>query len=437
MKNKECKFKEYLLKNINVIDVENDCVIEHQNVYIKNGIIEYTGEEEKETEVIIDCDNRYLVPGLINLHVHLFGSGKPSKMVNGKGGSQKLIIRFVHTKIGNVVLNMIVKSCLRKQILTGTTTLRSLGDFLYADVKQRNLINEGKYVGPRVLAAGPALTCYGGHGDGTISVPVSNEKEIKEEIEKHVAMGVDQIKITLTGGVMDGKRGEPGEVKMGPNNVAKIVELAHKNSLSVAAHVESTKGMEVAINASIDTIEHGAPIPEKLIPVMKNKGISITTTISPAYPYATLDKRITNCTEDQAFNAKIVADNIVAAARQAIDNDIKVGLGTDASCPYAFQYNTWREMEYFIKCVHVTNQYAIKTMTIKNAEIIHLEDKIGSVKVGKCADLIVLSNNPYDDIQTYKNPIIVIKNGVLIMNPYVDKDVKYERIINKILKTIE
>lgn len=434
MKNKLFEFDEYTLKNVKIVDVENDQIIEGENVCIKDGIITYIGKENKKTVKEIDCKGKYLSPGLINLHVHLFGSGKPSKTVNGNGNSQEKLVSFIKNKLGNLVLNSIVKKNLKTALLSGTTTVRSVGDFLYSDVKQRDLINTSKYSGPRLICSGPAITVKGGHGDGTISLHATTKEEFEKLVQDNLSHQVDLIKIMITGGVMDAKKkGEPGELRMNKENTTWVCDYAHKLGFKVAAHVESSAGVEVALEGGVDTIEHAATLTPEMVKMFKEKGKTITTTISPAISYAELDEKITHCTSEQRYNAKIVSDGVINASKTALKEGITIGLGTDASCPYAFHYDMWRELVYFTKYVNATKEFAVKSATLINAEILGLENEIGSIKGGKCADLVLLSENPYENLRTYSNPLMVVYKGKIIRNPSVKRNQYYEDILDTLL----
>ncbi|MDY6078597.1 MAG: amidohydrolase family protein, partial [Eubacteriales bacterium] len=172
---------------------------------------------------VIDLNGKFVVPGLVNPHVHLFGTGMPSKVISG-GNSQKAVMKIVNTKLGDAILGILVKSAARQQLLSGVTTVRAVGDFKYSDVKLRDKINSGKVIGPRLKVSGPAITVPGGHGDGTFSMTSDTEDGLRALVRKNKEAGVDFIKICVTGGVIDAKvRGEPGEVKMNEAQTAAVV----------------------------------------------------------------------------------------------------------------------------------------------------------------------------------------------------------------------
>jgi len=429
--NKIIKENEYNLIDVNVIDVINETILFNVNVYIKNGVIISVGKNKNPGVEDIECRGEYLLPGLINLHCHMFGTGKPSNTLNAKGDSQKKIVKLLQTKFGHWLINTFVKHNAITALRAGTTTIRTMGDFLFSDVEQRDAINLGKYLGPRMLVCGPAITSVGGHADGTISLHATTKKEYEDLVKNNISHHVDLIKIMITGGVMDCKeKGEPGELRMNLENVAWVSDIAHKNGLKVAAHVESTEGVIVALKGGVDTIEHAAILTDEEVELFHKLNKTITTTISPAVPYSEFPMETSHCTEDQVFNAKIVAKGIIEGSKRAIKEGIVVGLGTDTACPYAFHYNMWRELAYFVRYVGVTPAYAIKTATIINAKIIGLDKEIGSIENNKLADLMLVRDDPFKNINTLANPTMVIKNGIIISKPHNKKYKKFDDLLD-------
>jgi imidazolonepropionase-like amidohydrolase len=154
--------------------------------------------------ILLDFHGQYLAPGLINLHTHLFGNGVPKKAIANKGKSQARLLKVCGFAFRLMVsYGKLPKSVSQTALYSGVTTLRSVGDMRYVDVYVRDAINAGKYLGPRMLVSGPALTCPGGHGDGTIAVSCKSKEEYLAKIHENIAHHVDLIKITLTSGVMD------------------------------------------------------------------------------------------------------------------------------------------------------------------------------------------------------------------------------------------
>ena len=219
----------------------------------------------------------------------------------------------------------------------------------------------------------------------------------------------------ITGGVLDAtKKGEPGEMKMPADYVKAACDEAHRLGLPVAAHVESTEGVKVALENGVDTIEHGAKPDDEMIGLFKARSASHIATISPALPFALFDRSIIGATEVQQYNGRIVFDGIIDCAKACLENGIPVGLGTDTGCPYITHYDMWREVYYFHTYCGVSNAFALHTATLGNAEILGMEDELGSIAPGKCADLIVTAANPLDDLKALRNVSMVVARGEIV-----------------------
>ncbi len=381
---------------------------------------------------VIDLNGKFVVPGLVNPHVHLFGTGMPSKVISG-GNSQKAVMKIVNTKLGDAILGILVKSAARQQLLSGVTTVRAVGDFKYSDVKLRDKINSGKVIGPRLKVSGPAITVPGGHGDGTFSMTSDTEDGLRALVRKNKEAGVDFIKICVTGGVIDAKvRGEPGEVKMNEAQTAAVVDEAHKLGLRVASHTESFKGVEITAKTGVDTVEHGASLTPEMAEEMKKTCSAMVVTYSPALPLQKLDPSITKLDPICVYNTGIVVDNMTQGAKDCIENDILLGMGTDSSCPFATQYNMWREVYFFQKRVGVSNAYALSVATLNNAKVVGVDDVTGTIEKGKCADMIVMSRNPLDDLTALRDLDMIVVRGKIIENPRPKRNGNIERELDGI-----
>lgn len=426
--------------NCNLISGEKDCSLqENMAVTVENGKIIDIGKTAAEYKdcKIIDLKGKFLMPGLINMHAHLFGTGKPSKALGG-GDQQKKLIKFVNSKLGLKVIRLLVKSSVKTQLLSGVTTVRSVGDFRYSDVFIRDKINAGKMTGPRLLVSGPAITVTGGHGAGTFAYFADKPEDLRKLVHKNAEAGVDFIKICVTGGVMDAKKkGEPGELRMNLEQTKAVCDEAHKIGLKVASHTESQDGVRITIAAHVDTIEHGSALDGQMKKDLKAYGGALVPTYSPALPLAKLDPEITLLSPLCIYNSEIVLNNMTLGAKDGIACGIPIGVGTDASCPFSTQYNTWREVCCFAKYVGVSNSFAIYSATLGNAEIMGLQDETGSVSIGKSADMIVLNCNPLENLSALKDPEIVVMKGKIINKPKVKKSEFIEGHLDKMFKQLE
>ena len=234
----------------------------------------------------------------------------------------------------------------------------------------------------------------------------------------------DTVKLFITGGVFDAeKEGEPGVLRMSLETATAAVDEAHKLGLPTAAHIESTEGVRVGLLAGVGTIEHGAKLDANLVALFRENGTgrasALTCTISPALPFVKLPSEKTKSTEVQKVNGDIVFRGIVEAAKRALAEGIPVALGTDSSCPYVTQYDMWRELVYFERLVGASRAQALHVATLGNAEVLGIAQETGSVEAGKAADLIVLDENPLENLEALRHVRTVMARGKLIERPKV------------------
>ena len=408
----------YALKNAVILDGTKDLEpLRGQSVLVEGETIvglAPAGSEPMGFEPV-DLTGKYLMPGLFNMHVHLAGSGKPQKK---QRDNEKLVKTIMGSGLTRAVAYSMVRGFALDELMSGVTTIRTMGGLGNFDSRLRDEIAAGRQDGPRILAANQGISVPCGHMAGSVAIAARSIDEALAHLEQSEREGVDLVKLMITGGVLDAKeKGVPGELKMAPEMVKAVCDRAHAAGYVVAAHVESPEGVRVALENGVDSIEHGAKPDDEILRLFRERGAFLCTTISPALPYALFDRSVSNASEVEQFNGNVVFEGIIECAKAALAHDIPVVLGNDVGCPWITQYDFWRELYYFHKFVGVSNAFALYTATSRSAELAGLGDVTGTVAAGKCADLIVTAENPLDDLRALRHVEQVMARGRLYAHP--------------------
>lgn len=377
----------------------------------------------------VDLGGRYILPGLINLHVHLAGSGKPKKK---QSDPVKLVKLITSNSLMRTFGKKMVAGYAKTQLMSGVTTIRTVGGIADFDTFVRDSINSGRLTGPRILASNMAVSVHGGHMASSLAYEAATPEEAAEFVDKIAREKPDIIKLMITGGVLDAEKvGEPGVLRMPPELVKAACDRAHELGFKVAAHVESPEGVKVALENGVDSIEHGAKPTDDIINLFKERNAFQVSTLSPALPFAMFDRSISHATYEQRENGKIVFDGIISLAKACLENGIPVGLGTDTACPYVTQYDMWRELCYFVKYCGVSKKFALYSATLLNATLAGVGDETGSIEKGKKAEMIVTRENPLENLQALRNLDMVIMRENIIRSPKVKKIPEAETELDK------
>ena len=364
----------------------------------------------------IDLHGRYLLPGLINMHVHLAGNGKIQKKLRDL---ETLVRRILSNPVSRAVAYRMVCSFARTELLGGLDTFGT---------RLRDEIRAGRRIGPRVLAANEAISVPGGHMAGSVAIAARTVDEALAQVDAVHAQGADLVKLMITGGVMDAtERGMPAEM------VRAVCERAHALGYTVAAHTESTEGVRIALQNGVDSIEHGAKPDDEILRLFEERGAFLCATFSPALPYARFDRAVTHLTEDEQFNGRVVFDGMIACAKAALAHGIPVVLGNDTSCQWVAQYDFWRELCYFHEYAGASNACALYCATGQSARMAGLGDVTGTLRPGLCADMLVTSENPLADLRALRTLDMVVARGQIIDRPRPKRSARLDAGLDTLL----
>ncbi|HAT83492.1 MAG TPA: peptidase [Clostridiales bacterium] len=414
--------KKYAIANANIISGKlNDGVQRGKYVIVEDGKIAKITSDKAAIDglKVVDLNGKYLLPGLINLHVHLPGSGMPK---DTKKQNKKTVRMLMNHALTKYIVYRMCANYAKVELMSGVTTIRTVGGLDDIDSRIRDNGAKGKLKAPRVLASNMAVSVKDGHMAGLLAYEAKDPEDGRRYVREIAKTNPDLIKLMITGGVLDAKKeGEPGVLRMSPEIVKACCDEAHKLGFKVAAHVESPLGVTVALEGGVDTIEHGANVGEHEIELFKQNGSAHVLTISPTIPLCMFDLSVSGGTPLHKVNGKVVFEGMLDCARKCLENDIPVGLGTDTACPFVTHYDMWRELRYFQKYLGVSNEFAIHTATEVNAKIAGIDNETGTIEEGKSADFMVVDGNPLENLEALRNPKAVALRGEIINNPKVKK----------------
>lgn len=407
---------------------KNVPVLENGTVIVgEDGRIEAVGTNlplGTDTERI-DVTGKYIMPGLINAHVHLFSNGAAASK-SGAGGSMiDFAYAVLRSPLGKVIMTPVYKNMAKAFVNAGVTTVRDCGSFFNLDVATKKLVDSGKIEGPRIIPCGPLIIATGGHGWAMpSSKQISGKADAIRAARENIRDGSEWIKICTTGGVTDSKFvGGTDCTHLNLEETKAIVDEAHRRNIMVASHCESTLGMRDCLEAGVDTIEHASTIePDMVEHFLHNpKALRGYTAVIPTllaggamheHPYEdTPANRIVMA------NSRYVAKGSDNAMKTAAETGIAVGVGTDSSVPFCTPYNTYMEL---VKMQQLTGLGALEIIDIatrETAEILNIGKETGTLDAGKAADFIVLAKSPLDDLHNIKKPEQVVARGRHFAHP--------------------
>jgi imidazolonepropionase-like amidohydrolase len=344
-------------------------------------------------ERVLDLGGGYVLPGLWNVHVHLGDLIPDPQFLLETESPIDYAIRAGRNAMDAV--------------RAGITGIRIVGEDHYADFAWKRAFDAGVFVGPRIFACGRAMSITGGHGHGTLgALEVDGPFEMRKAVREQLKQGADQIKLMVTGGVMtEGEGMEESQFLL--DEIRAATEVAHQKGRRVCVHAWGVAGVKTAIRGGVDTVEHGLLDDEAVEMMVENDVYYVPTLNCTQDKKKILEAGLPDFMVEKALGA---AEAHLVGFQKALRAGVKIACGADTS---PVTDHTLLEIEHLHKA-GMTEMETLIAAARTSADLCGVEDQLGTVEVGKLADLVVLSGNPLDDISNVRKPKMVLKGGSLV-----------------------
>ena len=384
---------------------EKTIIISGKNIQsIENGFV----MPNNQSDFVIDLKEKTVLPGLIDMHVHIESESNPKKYIE-RFTDNEADIAFKSTVYAKVTL------------LAGFTTVRDLGG-TGVNIALRNAINRGDVEGPRIFTAGKSIATTGGHADPTNGMKkylmgdpgpsegvVNSLGDARKAVRQRYKNGADNIKITATGGVLSvAKSGQNPQFTL--EEIKEICKTAKDYGMTIAAHAHGDEGMQRAIIGGVTTIEHGTLMSDETMELMKQYGTYYVPTI-------TAGKEVAEKANIPGFYPELVVPKaleigpkIQKTFAKAYKKGVKIAFGTDAG---VFKHgDNAKEFGYMVEA-GMPAMEAIQSATITSAKVLGLDNQLGEIKTGYLADIIAVNDNPVENVKTLEEVVFVMKDGII------------------------
>lgn len=398
-----------------LIDTESGKVLTEQTIIVSGNKIVSVEKGYKtpsnNEDTVIDLKSKTVMPGLIDMHVHIESETNPKSYLEGYTLNDA-DVAFNSVQYAEVTL------------MNGFTTVRDLGGS-GVNVSLRNAINAGKVKGPRIFTAEKALATTGGHADPTngsnrelMGNPgpkegvVNGVDDAKKAVRQRYKNGADLIKITATGGVLSvAKSGQNPQFTV--EEIKAICETAKDYGFHVAAHAHGDEGMQRAILGGVKTIEHGTLMSDETMELMKKHDVYLVPTITAGKFVSDKAKIKGYYPEVVVPKALDIGPKIQDMFGRAYKSGVGIAFGTDAAVFYHGENG--KEFGYMVEAGMPAIE-TIQSATVTNAMILKMENQLGQLKGGFLADIIAVNDDPTKDISTMENVVFVMKEGIIYKN---------------------
>jgi len=307
-----------------------------------------------------------------------------------------------------------------ESLQAGVTTIRVPGDSAHADLDLKRAIEKGQAHGPRIFSAGESVAITGGHGSERGQTFNDGPYELVKAARREISSGASWVKILISGGIAT-NGGGIAEALMTPEEINAVVDAAHRFGAKVAAHSGSPQATSVAVDAGIDSIEHGYYLDRPVLKKMAKAGTWYVPTIVVSQPASAPFFEKIGSPQWYLDRRDSVGKVHWQALQMAIEEGVNIGLGTDQlpSEPNDGTTATVREAQYYVEA-GMTHLQALQSATIQAARMLGAESTIGSLEVGKYADIVAVSADPVADIKSLRDIRLVMKGGKVYRNNLAD-----------------
>ncbi len=396
-----------------IVDTKNGKVLAKKTIVvsgnrierIENGFVKANTSED----IIVDLKNKTVLPGLIDMHVHIEGETNPNRY-----------LEVFTLNDADVAYN--ASEIAQRTLYAGFTTVRDLGGS-GVNVSLRNAIQKGKVIGPRIFTAEKALGTTGGHADPTngrkkvlMGDPgpkegvVNGVDDARKAVRQRYKNGADWIKITATGGVLSVAKSSKNP-QFTEEEIKVIVSTAKDYGMSVAAHAHGDEGMQRAIKAGVKTIEHGTLMSEETMDLMIKNNAYLVPTI-------TAGKSVTNNAKIPNYYPAIIipkaleiGPKIQDTFKKAYEKGVNIAFGTDAGVfPHG---ENGKEFGYMVEA-GMSEMETIQSATFTNAKVLQMDNELGQLASGFLADIVAVNEDPTQNIHTMEKVVFVMKDGKII-----------------------
>ena len=391
-----------------MIDVANGKVVKQAAVIVTDNIITASGRLKDLTvpneATRIDLGNATLMPGLMDMHVHLTSDAT-------RHGYKRLEVSLPRAAIIGV-------KHAKATLDAGFTTVRNVGAPGFADVALRDAINAGDVQGPRMFVAGPSLGVTGGHCDSNL-LPYEYDNysegvadgpwEVRKKVRRNIKYGATVIKFCATGGVLS-KGTKVGAQQYTFEEMKALIDEAHLRGLTVATHAHGTNGIKAAIKAGVDSVEHVSLLDDEAIDLAKKNGTYFSMDIYVT-EYILGEGEKAGILEESLNKERIVGKTQRENFEKAVKAGVNMVFGSDAGVyPHGDNPKQFARMVKF----GMTPIQAIQAATINPARLLKQEATLGSLEKGKLADIVAVPGNPLDDMSLMEKVGFVMKDGQIV-----------------------